>query len=79
MEEEQLHVLTQNTDGHWIVFEDLPLTQPKNKDMVVFEMTKPMDRYVQYVCTSTCMYEYMSRRSHISLDMMYQCELSYDW
>ena len=44
-EEEVLHLVTQNENGDWSLLENAPvLTQSKNKDVVTFEMSKPMSR-----------------------------------
>ena len=46
----QVHVLSQSANGQWLIYDELSLSQPKNKDMVVFELDKPIDRYVNINC-----------------------------
>ncbi|XP_050392130.1 uncharacterized protein LOC126810860 [Patella vulgata] len=44
--DEELHLVCKDENGLWVKVQDVALVQAKNKDLVSFDMTQPMDRFV---------------------------------
>lgn len=47
--EEEMHLLVREDRGPWTIQPNVELIQPKNKDIVTFDIKEPHDRY----CTVT--------------------------
>ena len=43
--EEETHLLVRDDRGPWVLQPNVDLIQPKNKDIVTFEIKEPHDRY----------------------------------
>ncbi|KAK6170307.1 hypothetical protein SNE40_018725 [Patella caerulea] len=44
--DEELHLVCKDENGSWVKVQDVAIAQAKNKDLVSFDMTQPMDRFV---------------------------------
>lgn len=43
--EEEMHLLVREDKGPWTIQPNVELFQPKNKDIVTFDIKEPHDRY----------------------------------
>lgn len=43
--EEEMHLLVREDRGPWTIQPNVELIQPKNKDIVTFDIKEPHDRY----------------------------------
>lgn len=43
--EEEMHLLVREDRGPWTIQPNVDLIQPKNKDIVTFDIKEPHDRY----------------------------------
>lgn len=69
--EEEMHLLVREDKGPWTIQPNVELFQPKNKDIVTFDIKEPHDRYSIHIFLAS-FFELQTFTTFILVDFSYK-------